>query len=187
MDSAVEGVVDAAWSDRSPVRLVCSCPLVSQRLCVSVSRPRGPGCPCVAQLSSHHRVCGSPKLGFLHLRARLSWLCRAGGLCHLFLGLLIFLSVDVPRFPASVFTLVTSFLQLCRPPGPWGLGESPASSATSLLDPPLTFACVSPSLSPLWGPVPPPHKHPDFCPPRQPSFNRGASGFSSRSPCGMTR
>lgn len=44
MDSAVEGVVDAAWSDRSPVRSMCSCLPMSWRLSMYVCRSWGQ-CP----------------------------------------------------------------------------------------------------------------------------------------------
>lgn len=65
MDSAVEGVVDAAWSDRSPVRLVCSCPLMSQ------------GCPFMGHTAvfpprsvwdPSPRVSASPRPALLALR-----------------------------------------------------------------------------------------------------------------------
>lgn len=67
VDSAVEGVVDATWSDRSQVRPVHSCPLVSSGLCI-LSRPWGPASLFMfifsslhpKALSLHRRLCGAP-------------------------------------------------------------------------------------------------------------------------------
>lgn len=41
VDSAVEGVVDAAWSDRNAVRPMCSGSPESWGSCLSISRPQG--------------------------------------------------------------------------------------------------------------------------------------------------
>lgn len=73
VDSAVEGVVDAAWSDRSAVRPVHSCAPKSWGSCVSVSRPQGLMSPLIIIFSSLClRFClrtvarvGLPHLGFL--------------------------------------------------------------------------------------------------------------------------
>lgn len=43
VDSAVEGVVDAAWSDRSLVRPMGAWPLLSGEPCPAVARTWGPG------------------------------------------------------------------------------------------------------------------------------------------------
>ena len=86
VDSAVEGVVDAAWSDRSAVRPVHSCAPKSWGSCVSVSRPQGlmspliiifSSVPCASDsVSAPWHVWGSRTSDFCLSTSRLSSVCR---------------------------------------------------------------------------------------------------------------
>lgn len=164
VDSAVEGVVDAAWSDRSPVRPShTSCPgghaylldlgawcLHSFQLLVL----------CIPELSLHPNMCGtSHHLRFLNLHVLFPWSCRGRGLCLLFFRSLVFPSADIPSFPTCLHSDSPSFCNStsCLAPGaleclydPWPL----------LSDPLLISARVSLSLGFIWGPFP--YMDPEF-------------------------
>lgn len=89
--------------------------------------------------------------------SQLSWSYGAEVCVSCSLGLLVFLSVDVPSFPTSVFTL--NHQLSTTPPPVWGLGPQASECLQGpwplLTDPPLISACVSLSLSLFWGHGPP--------------------------------